>query len=265
MSFSNRDNDLLLKEAAYLLEKLPLNPGRFTWDFRRRLLMESLLKDGDLLHFLSWHISREALWAGYTEHSFSDLEAIPLLWAQLARDPLAGGPEGPFSPQGASGTSLRQARVVWELRNELESAQSLFEVGGGYGMLAYALECHGYMGRHYIYDFPELHLIRKWWLQRLGVETTSLTEITEPYRADIFVSVHAMCEMPIKQREYILDRVSADTYLFFITNRWDGVDNNEWLINFSAKRHLDYKQIHPTHTNQSLLILKTNDIYGSQE
>jgi hypothetical protein len=152
---------------------------------------------------------------------------------------------------------------VWELRNELETAQSLFEVGGGYGMLAYILKCHGYMGEHYVYDFPELHLIRNWWLQHVGVQSTSLMEldfIVEPMQVDIFVSSHALCEMSIEQREHVLNRVYADTYLIFMTKVWDGVDNYEWFVNFSDKRHLDYRVILPTHDNQTLMILKSSDI-----
>ena len=146
-----------IHEAYRILETVP-KAQRFTWGFKQRAFAQHIIRnEGNLDNFLGWPSSAESLHSGFTEEAKRELELVPREMWQYGVDPSTGTPVGNTSPEGMSGTYIRQLFVA----SKIGHANSIFEFGGGYGALAIVLNrWYAYNTRHYVYDFPVMHMLR---------------------------------------------------------------------------------------------------------
>lgn len=241
-------NDIL-NAAQVTLKFTPIKP-RFTWEFKQRAFARRVITDGgNLDEFLQWPSSRESLHTGFSPEAEIELKLIPEEMLQYGIDPDVGNPS--TSPDGLSGTYIRQLFVA----SKIGHADSIFEFGGGYGALAVVLNrLYEYRPRHYVYDFPIIHMLREWYLSRLGVDTISVTEPTK-LDVEVFVSVCALDEAPLELRETILDLVTAERYVFVFHKNF-GYDNTKFFNEWASRRKWRRREIIEVgNTNQSCLIL----------
>lgn len=239
-----------VNEAHKIRNAIP-KAQRFTWEFKQRAFAQHIIQgDGNLDEFLGWSSSAESLHTGFTEAAKRELELVPRKMWQYGTDPDIGTPSK--SPVGMSGTYIRQLFVA----NKIGHANSIFEFGGGYGALAVVLNrWYAYTPRHYVYDFPVMHLLRDWYLSKLGIGTASITKPIE-LDVEVFVSVCALDEAPLELRETILDLVTAERYVFVFTNSFDGYENFEFFNEWASRGIWKDRRISETgNANQSCLTL----------
>lgn len=257
--------DVFVSKARELFPQIP-DGERFSWNFRQKDLMRKFIKDGGARNFLQWPIVHETLYTGYTENAAKERELIPSFMLPVSKDPAIGNPTGLKSPEGASGTYIRQLLVALLVNSHLapiRSMDTLFEFGGGYGALAVVLKRLGFAGLHYVYDFPALHLLREWYLGEVGASTISLTS-PQDMTVNVFVSVCALDEAPLETRSTVLESVKAKYYLIWMTRNYYGVDNYTWFMNWiSSKSSLCY-EIDIPNKNQCCLLIKNPTPAGSR-
>jgi len=222
-------------------EPIPPNVKRFTWSYRRADIRKKIrLAGGDLSAFLHWPVMHEALYAGFTNDTAKELGMLDHTHERAAIDPLIGhGGERPnvkVSPSGASCTYIRQGLALQNVSDtfaKLSEIKSIFEFGAGFGALASVARRLGWQGEHTIFDFPELLLIQKWYHAQLGITENmryiTKNELEHGKEYDLFISICALDEAPIKIREAVLGAVKAKFYLIWYHRVYGGVDNEQWF------------------------------------
>ena len=251
-------NQIAVEKATELLKTLP-EGERFTWAFRQRDLMSNVVREGGLDNFLNWPGVHEALYAGYTSKVAIERTAIPLELRWLSVDYEYPKSPGPLSPDGASGTYIKQVRLALLLRRmsgeKWSDINSVYEVGGGYGEMAVVLSRVGFHGAHTVLDLPALHVRREWYLHKPGISTISVAE-PKMQSVDVLLAVHSLCEIPVARRIEILNKIHARYYIFSITKHFAGVDNEYWFREWCQSEGLLYSDMFLpiSNANQDIII-----------
>lgn len=248
-----------VRRATELLKTLPGGP-RFTWAFRQRELMLNLVRDKGLDNFLTWKIVKESLYAEYTCISEKERIFLPAKFGEMAVDfPFPPSP-GPLSPEGASGTYIKQAALLLALESGflgvrgIERLSSVYEVGGGYGAMAVMLTRMGFDRTHTVLDLPALHIIRDWYLEGANV-LVDTADWPAKCEVDLLIGIHSLDEMPTTIRNEILSSVIARYYIFSFTRTYDGVDNSRWFRDWCIDQKLIYRDWWPwVSPNQDVII-----------
>jgi len=230
------NNDV--KETIRALEVTdPIHaPKRFTWDFRRKDLRNRIIQaNGDLSGMYDWPVAKEALVTGATTHA----EGLPLSseFKRLALNMCTN--------DAAIGSYLRQMYVFQLLVDHgmFRADASIYEFGGGLGLLPIVLDAFVYRGRYTACDFPEMLLIQRWHHENRGIKNVSYENCAgeRPKRHDLFVSVCALDETPTSTREVVMDKANAQNHLIWFTDNYLGADglgppsNKKWFVDYYAK------------------------------
>lgn len=205
---------------------------RFSWNFKRRKILNQIRKYRGCENMLSWSVMHESFYAGVTPYSQSLYDRLTPRMLDVTPDPGIGKPNVPLFPNGASGTYVNQAWLLqeWErlTGKEVDKLDSVYEFGGGFGVMAVVLNRLGFTGEHIIYDFPEVNLLQRWYLAEVGVPAVITDEIEEGH-SDLLISIAALSEAPIiKRAEILLDR-TADHWLLWYRDRWQEMDNKTFF------------------------------------
>jgi len=255
----SRDNIDVVGRATKILASLPKTAKRFTWKFRQIDLMKQAA-GGGIDNFLSWPIVSESLYAGYTPISEGERRLLPGRYCNLAIDHRSPPPPLPLSPEGASGTYIKQVLLAYALQRFIlppfgwPSIKTVYEVGGGYGAMAVVLRRMAFSGEHFVLDFPALHLIREWYLADLSIRTKSVTEV-ESTDVDVLIASHSLCEIDTGYRAEILGKVRAKHYVFSITRYFDGVDNSAWFRGWLMSEEIQFVDYFPGISgNQDIMV-----------
>jgi hypothetical protein len=238
---------------------------RFTWDYRRMMLRRMAIQEGKLDNFLGWATAHESLIFGSNEYSINEYAALDAKHAVASVDPMIGNPSPTMLPSGSSGTYVRQAYAAQFLSEKMGIDEpewgSVFEFGGGYGVLANVLSRLGFRSTHAIYDFPELHLLQKWYLYKAGIQIPwQITSINDTMHMDIFIAICSLDEAPPETRHKILSSVRADTYLLWYN--FSSLDGEPWFEDWFRNEdvHMDYLPL-PRSTSfiQRALVVTRNE------
>jgi hypothetical protein len=221
--------------------------------------MLNLVRDGGLDNFLTWPVVTQALHARYSHISKKERMHLPDKLRHLAVDLSFPPAPGPVSPEGASGTYIKQTILLFALEMDflgvrgVERLSHVYEVGGGYGAMAVMLTRMGFAGTHTVLDLPALHIIRDWYLgDDILVDTADWPGECE---VDLFIAIHSLDEMPVITREEILSSVIAKHYIFSFTKEYDGVDNSGWFRNWCIDQKLIFRDLWPWMLpNQDMII-----------
>jgi hypothetical protein len=256
--------DYYKERAKEILLTIPKGP-RFSWEFRQRDLAGKIMSH-DMGKFLSWPVIRSSMHAGYTPLAAKERDSLPKELIRLTVDPKVGGSDVPKSPEGASGSFIRQVFVLDAFEKNLtllSSLDSILEFGGGYGASDVVLRRMGFSGSHYVYDFPILHLVREWYLaQNLGpidFHTVSLFDIPDKLEVDAFISVCAIDESPLELRNKFMEGFRADYYLFFLSNNFYDVDNKKWCEDWFKHNGIEYEAVPVWNGRKTMFTGRRND------
>ena len=262
-------NKEILDQFKELEAKDPISRSqRFTWPFKLNSLRKTVIShNGNLGSLFHWPVTQESLYSGFSPFAESELTLLDEAHFKVAIDPQVGIglPYNPsigmhVSPAGQSGTYIRQALVCQYLEDFLGRAPadwgSLFEFGGGYGALASVASRLGFASRHTVFDFPELHIIQRWYLDQLGighnVDYLSSADLSEESYFDIFVAVCSLGEAPASLRKDLLYKIGAEHYFIWYTKKF-GVDNDAWFKNYFTQEGIYFEIIDPPNPSQRII------------
>lgn len=118
---------------------------------------------------------------------------------------------------------------------QLDTIDEIHDIGGGYGNMAWTLRNYGYDKKYIIYDFPIMHEIQKYWLekQNIKVEYKSLDDLNPGVNSHL-IGTHSINEMDLPDR----DKIPFNKFKsFFIAHNkvFNEIDNIKYFKNLSEK------------------------------
>jgi hypothetical protein len=105
-----------------------------------------------------------------------------------------------------------QKHIVWS------SYQQIIEFGGGFGCMCKMIFDRGFSGTYYIFDFPELSQLQKYYLCKLGENVkfiNNFDKLPKIQSDSLFISVSALEESPKEIREKMLEYAKDCRDFFF--------------------------------------------------
>jgi len=108
---------------------------------------------------------------------------------------------------------------------DLSKINSIFEFGGGCGYLCHVIRLLGFRGLYYIYDFPEIHSIQKYYLGSVNIVDVEF--VTCPISTtDLFIGCWSISESTPRRP---MKDFPAKEYWIAFQNNFDGIDNNGYF------------------------------------
>ncbi len=101
--------------------------------------------------------------------------------------------------------------------------------------MCYIIRKLGFAGRYAIYDFPEMQLLQRWYLESEGY-TADFVQESQP--CGLFIATTSFSETTREFRDNF--PMQAQSYLFEWQEKWPGIDNREWFMNFIESSHLQW-------------------------
>lgn len=122
--------------------------------------------------------------------------------------------------------------------NELKKINSVVEIGAGMGELTDIVYKLGFSGNYSIFDFPEVHKLQKHMHSKIGIDTVDYVSDFDNFPvADLGIATFSFTEMPISQREKIIDKMAeTKNWIIAYSNNIFGIDNDEYIKNTFIKR-----------------------------
>ena len=159
--------------------KLPhLHPGKkFSWNFRRQEIRDKIMF-GDIDRFTSWDCALEFLVIGSTPGTECRAESVGRPYGNLALD--------------------NQAYNLEKCIGDCSELDTVYELGSGYGLMFPVLFAHGFRGQIISQDFPEMHLLQRYFLG----DRDDITYTTEfiPGDYDLFIANCSLSEVEEHRR-----------------------------------------------------------------
>lgn len=106
---------------------------------------------------------------------------------------------------------------------------SVYEFGGGYGAMALICNRLGMKGKYYIYDLPEFALLQQWYLEQQGVTNVEWRQRIVKQDVDLLIGCYSLSEITIEQRDTVLGKVNAGSYLFLYSAQWEDYNNRQYF------------------------------------
>lgn len=138
------------------------------------------------------------------------------------------------------GNCIEQAWHLWQWEQAIgvrpDGLDTVYELGAGYGAMAWLLRRLGFLGEYIIRDLPEFELLQRWWLDTQGVQAR-WTQAPEP--CDLFIAIYSISEIPARRRRAMIP--PSPHHLYVYSDRWATYDNRRWF-----KEHMDgtHQKIH---------------------
>jgi hypothetical protein len=222
-------------------------PGDYeprTWPHRQAELRMRVAKSNPA-KFLEWSVVHDALFVGNApaiKHQLADLlRGDWKRWRRGVEESDFGNPARLPACEKTSGNMVHQAYILkqWETvaGERVESLNSIFEFGGGYGAMARLCNQLGFEGAYCIYDLPELSLLQEFYLSNTGVENVVFTqEPIEEIVFDLFIAACSLSEVEFELRDEILDSIEARSYVIMYQGAYDGRNNREYFESWAETK-----------------------------
>ena len=218
-----------------------------SWNRYREVLQVKL--KGDLRDFLSWNFIRHTM---YHEAKKEEVQAVHQseLWQRF--------PVRPSSFEPSAGNLIHHYYSILQLESrgfQLDTANFIFEFGGGYGSLARIFYSIGFKGNYIIFDFPEFIVLQKFFLSSVLSKNDyakvvfidrvdDLKDFVGPFHLDLCVGLWSISEAPVSLRNELFSFLKADWYLFAYQAEFEKVINYDWFTNFGkGDKTLDIQEI----------------------
>jgi len=241
-------NEQDLKDAFAALEPMSDEaPPRYTWE-RHRWEMRRHVRRDPIAGFLNWPTVTATMFAGETPFIRSELEALraqpdwAIPWRPAIADSGIGNAPRMSGDTSTNANMIHQAfhLMMWNKATlkELRDLETITEFGGGYGAMCLIASRLGFRGTYRMVDFPEMRLLQTYYLSQheLGC-TVEFREVIGPPRSDLLVACYSLSEVPLEDRKPLLGDGRADhaanSYLFAMQDKWDDVDNLDWVRQFT--------------------------------
>lgn len=122
--------------------------------------------------------------------------------------------------------------VTGDFINLLPKYRSILEIGGGYGNMCSLVHDLGFKGQYSIFDFPEVHRIQKYYLERNDINANFITEVEDLNKVDLVIATWSLSEIPLEQRNEIMKRIkqSYNWLVLYQENAFNGgIDNSKYF------------------------------------
>ncbi|MEW7981872.1 MAG: hypothetical protein G8D58_08795 [gamma proteobacterium symbiont of Phacoides pectinatus] len=186
-------------------------------------------KKWSLNSFLNWKTIRKTMaFQGIPKDKYIQLSKDPLFSKHLSEHSF-GGPAASRHDHRTSDNLLHHA---WSLKQisgacPLETIDSVFEFGGGYGSMARLLCKINHQINYTIYDIPFFQELQKLYIKRVIGHTNNISWMKQikPIQVDLMLSTWGLSEAPHDLRDQIIRSVTADHYLIAFQEKFECVDN----------------------------------------
>lgn len=217
-------------ELRDAIRHLPPIPGTSFWDGRRGELRAMILSES-IDHFLRWPTVESTMFVGNAPYIATELKALPSAYIDAIFDPGIGSPV--LYNNYTTGNLIHQAYHLSQWGMSVKNLRRIVEVGAGYGAMAMIINRLGFRGDYQIIDLPEFGLLQQYYLSQTVGDTGRLTWSGSPASCDLLIACHSLSEMPIAERDQILDDFPASSYLFVYHCEHEGVDNLTYFAEFA--------------------------------
>jgi hypothetical protein len=230
-----------LKAAIAALPPMePVEPAH-TWEFWAYDLRQNILNNNPE-EFLTWPVIKMTMFVGNAPYIETEAKALHFNKAWAIEEPGFGKPEiyknevpCLVEPIFSSGNLIHQGYHLqqWEDKTicNVRHLDTIVEIGGGYGAMAWIVHRLGFTGRYIIFDLSEFGLLQQYYLSNVGVEGVEFkTRLSEPLESDLLIGLFSLSEMPLKMRGDILNACPARSYLFTYMPQWGGWDSIKWAF-----------------------------------
>jgi hypothetical protein len=248
------------QELKLMFQNLPQIKESITpesWDAKRRALRYHMLIE-DPEDFLSWSTVQASLFTGAHSPDVSGklslIEHYPTLQKKCIAPPF--GMLDRHEPY-MSGTFVNQAYYLhlWEVTTgkRICNTDGIVEFGGGYGAMALMAHRFGFDESYWIYDFPELCLLQKYYLSNIGEESgiehiTWYSNAVKRWSVDLLIGICSFSETPLAERDLFFNNTPARSYLIVYQPNFDNYENKMYFENFmKEKKHLQWEHWHLGH------------------
>ena len=255
-------------ELKSAFDKLPPLEVKSTWAKHRQALRDHV-KKANPANFLRWSTIQATMFVGeapYIRGEYEDLMAsYGNWWRRVTRESGFGNPSRLSYDPGTSGNLIHQAyhlkqwmRKSGKLGPDLYDLKQIVEIGGGYGAMELTCRQAEFGGDYWTFDLPEFILLRRFYLDGVGWPPWGYGSQSEliPKYPNLLIALFSLSEMPIDEREEILNTVDADSYLIAYQPAWEGIDNHLYFRGFAeSKPHFKWSNyVNPHFKNHWYLI-----------
>ena len=223
------------------IRKLPKIEGTTVWKDVRQNLRNTMLQQDDWWGFRSWSTVHFALYSDpkSCEPEKKYLENTRWKSILLTADP----------GTCTSVTQMYNLALYEEVTGkQLSDGDKILEFGGGYGEMGNIVQRMIDPKWYYIYDFPELCILQKWyWKEVCGMEyiprTTSDIEQIVGLEPDLFVSICGISEAPMPFKRHFLDIINPNGILIQYQGAFEGHNNVNEFTDYAESR---FNNVHHT-------------------
>ena len=230
------------EELRRRMAALPMPPESRPpeWDYWRADLHNCVMTS-EPEDFTKWPVIRHTMLMDHLPIESSWQIVFPHIkhYRNAIAPPVVGVPDW---YNGYSRTMVEQCAFVanWEKHSqrEITDLDVIVELGGGYGTMALLARRLGFEGKYVIFDFPEMMLFQKWFLDKHDIEVDHITSLdsTKKIYADMLIAIDSISETPFAFRREFLSKTSVSNFLFRYSPTWGDYDNAAYFNNLRAKR-----------------------------
>jgi len=229
-------------------------------DIRNRILI------GDIDNFLRWHNVVETMvvnsktLAEYEYSVISKSKRWPL-YKEAIKNLNIGNPTPSTIYSETNNNAIHQMyhlHVFESKYGPIENCNKIIEFGGGYGCLCSIIRKLGFKGEYTIIDFPEFHLIQKYYLNSLGIYDfkQAMPKIDDFKGATLF-AFWSLSETEISFRINFIDTYIPHLKNFLMAYQvsYEGQDNIQSFDRIKSYFGFNTQEMHLEHIPQNYYIL----------
>lgn len=206
------------------------------WQEKRKQIVDRIIND-DLTNFLNWKECIETFVVineKNTKIEFDTLDKV--YWKNILNESKTGNP---MFASFAQYTSMNMIHYAYHIdvfqktcNKNIKDFNSIIEFGGGYGGMCNLIRKMGFTGDYTIYDFQELNLLQKYYLEKEEkMEKTILTDNFSVFdkKYDLLIATWSLSESPLEIRDKVIN--SSNNFLMASQQNFEGIDNIKYFKN----------------------------------
>lgn len=258
----------LKNEAIEQVLQLPISRNNGTsnhWDIVSQDIRQKILS-GDIDNFLRWKNIIETMYIdskSVAEYEYEHLkksknwkyykDALEGLWV--------GNPTISEVMQSTNNNALHQMYHLSLFEDNFGSilnSNKIIEFGGGYGCLCSLIRRLGFTGEYIIIDFPEFHIIQKYYLNCLDIynfKQTTYLESASFNNATLFAFWSLSETEPEFRKKFINENFNyLKNFLISYQEVYENYDNMKLFELLKRNDSFKYKESHIEHIPQNYYI-----------
>jgi hypothetical protein len=239
-----------MRRRIYHLPSLPPDAGR--WQYHAGILRQDILEQ-DPSEFLTWPTVVSTMFVGdgpQLREEYTQLQKCAN-WFSYERAVQEDGVGSPPISELAPGMNANLLHQVYHLSRwetatgrRIRDLSSIVEVGGGYGAFAKVCRQLHFGGSYTLIDLPEFLTLQEHYLsQTCGIQGINFVSdpASLPTKTDLLVGIYSMSEMTPQERQPIMNKVTADSYLLAFQEVYDGVNNDDYFANIPVSQPMAWR------------------------